>query len=332
MRIHCSAAGNACGACIHPSLWGEMMATKNAAALAGRRLHRIGVASSRLQPLAFGEFLKLRTDDIAVFAAAAELFDHIIIVRATNVKSLAYIGQKNYTPKPIDCKPKTADNDCFVQDLNLFCECAGLVVDPTVVSQAAFATDGKRGKAQESWGAFLRDKSKDEKSRKVFRRRETKGFYAVDTLRSSRHFGCLMLSKQDIPAEDFHLGGRGWARFKQTEMRYIHGDYDLYGLIDLRQSALPSMADSLNNRSARVLKEKLHGTPHFYTAKFPQIQQFLNNGFGCEMIQHSSQDHVAHQSDLLYVFYPEGYMYQIDATADAIREVYELLFKQEVTT
>lgn len=308
------------------------MATKHAAALAGRRLHRIGVASSRLQPLAFGEFLKLRTEDIAVFSAAAELFDHIIIVRATNVKSLGYIGQKNYTPKPIDCKPKTADNDCFVQDLNLFSECAGLVVDPTVVSYAAFATDAKRRKAHESWVGFLRDKSKDEKTRKVFRRRETKGFYAVDTLRISRHFGCLMLSRQDIPSEDFHLGGRGWARFKQTEMRYIHGDYDLYGLIDLQPAPLPSLSGSLAHRSPRVLKEKLHGTPHYYTAQFPQIQQFLNNGFGCDMIQHASQDHVAHQSDLLYVFYPEGYMYQIDATADAIREIYELLFKQEVNT
>ena len=49
-------------------------------------------------------------------------------------------------------------------------------------------------------------------------------------------------------------------------------------------------------------------------------------------IQHAAQDNVAHQSDLLYVFYPEGYMYQIDASADAIREIYDLLFKQEVTT
>ncbi len=308
------------------------MALKNADALAGRRLHRIGLASSRLQPLAFGEFLKLRTQDIAVFAAAAELFDHIIIVRATNVKSLTYIGQKNYTPKPIDCKPKTADNNCFVPDLNLYCECAGLVVDPTVISHAAFASDGKRRKAQESWTGFLRDKSKDEKANKVFRRRETKGFYAVDTVRISRHFGCLMLSRQDIPAEDFHLASRAWARFKQTEMRYIHGDYDLYGLIDLRPPEMPSLAGSLINRSPRVLKEKLHGTEHYYTAKFPQIQQFLNQGFGCEMIQHASQDHVAHQSDLLYVFYPEGYMFQIDASADAIREIYELLFKQDVTT
>lgn len=294
------------------------------------RLHRISVASSRLKPLAFGDSLKLRRDDVAVFAAAAEVFDHIIIVRATNVKSLNYIGQKNYTPKPIDCKPKTADSDCFVQDVNIFVECAGLVVDPTLVSYAAFSSDKKRSKARESWVSFLKDKTKEETSRRVFRRRGTKGFYAVDTLRSSRHFGCLMLSTQDIPSEDFSLHGRGWLRFKQAEMRYIHGDYDLYGLIDL--DTITATGGEGQRHAPKVLKERLHGTPHYYTAKFPQIREFLNNGFGSDMIQHAAQDNVAHQSDLLYVFYPEGYMYQIDASADAIREIYDLLFKQEVTT
>lgn len=309
------------------------MSAKPSEGSPSHRLHRISVASSRLKPLAYGDHLKIRRDDIAVFAAAAEVFDHIIIVRATNLKSLNYIGQKNFTPKPIDCKPKTADNDCFVQEGNIFVECAGLVVDPTMVSYAAFSSEKKRGKAREAWVGFLKDKSKEELTRKVFRRRGSKGFFAVDTARASRHYGCLMLSQQDVPAEDFNLSGRGWARFKQLHMRYIHADYDLYGLIDL-ESIVASVAGGANGArpAPKVLKEKLHGTPHYYTEKFPQIQAFLNNGFGAEMIQHAAQDNVAHQSDLLYVFYPEGYMYQIDATADAIREIYDLLFKQEVTT
>lgn len=302
------------------------MTTKPTEGKQQNRLHRISVASSRLKPLAFGEFLKLRREDVAVFAAAAEVFDHIIIVRATNVKSLGYIGGKYFVPKPIDCKPKTADDDCFVQDVNLYVECAGLVVDPSVVSYAAFASEKKRTKAREAWTSFVQGKTQDETRRKVFRRRGSKGFYAVDTLITSRRYGCLMLSNQDLPSDDFNLSGRGWMRFKQTEMRYIHGDYDLYGLIDL-----DSIGGS-QRRTPKVLEEKLHGTPHFYTAKFPQIKEFLNNGFGAEMIQHAAQDHVSHQSDLLYVFYPEGYMYQIDATANAIREIYDLLFNQEVTT
>ncbi len=306
------------------------MASIAADPLENRRLHRIGVASARLQPLAFGEFLRLRGEDVAVFSAAAEVFDHIIIVRATNVKALKYIGHKNYTPKPIDCKPKTADNDCYVQELNLFSECAGLVVDPTVLSYAAFASDKRRSQARASWTSFLKDKSKEEQSRRLFRRRETKGFFAVDMMRMSRRYGCLMLSRQDLPAEDFELGGSNWARFRQTEMRYIHSDYDLYGLIDLQPAtaAPPTLAGSLDKRGPRILHERLHGMAHHYTAKFPQIQHFLNRGFGSPMIQHATQDTVAHQSDLLYVFHPQGRMYQIDATADAIREIYELLFQQ----
>ena len=310
------------------------MTSKNGEGSKSHRLHRLSVASSRLKPLAVGEFLKLRRDDVAVFAAAAEVFDHIIIVRATNVKSLGYIGQKGFTPKPIDCKPKTADQDCFVPDVNIFVECAGLVVDPTLVSYAAYSSDKKRRKARESWVSFLQGKTAEETARRTFRRRASKGFYSVDTLKTSRYYGCLMLSSQDMPSDDFNLSGRGWLRFKQTEMRYIHGDYDLYGLIDLETvgGAPPSKGSKGGRRQPRVLEEKLHGTPHYYTAKFPQIKEFLNNGFGSDMIQHAAQDNVAHQSDLLYVFYPEGYMYQIDASADAIREIYDLLFKQEVTT
>jgi hypothetical protein len=296
------------------------MGSKRADRATSHRLHRMSVASARLKPLAVGDFLRLRRDDIAVFAAAAEVFDHIIIVRATNVKSLPYIGQKGYTPKPIDCKPKTADQDCFLPEANVYVECAGLVVDPTLVSFTAFADDRKRRKAREAWQSFVAGRTSDEVSRKAFRRLASKGFFAVDTQRASRNYGCLMLSNQDMPSDDFSLAGRGWLRFKQLHMRYIHGDYDLYGLIDL---------DTPGHRP-RVLKEKLHGTPHYYTAKFRQIQEFLNNGFGVEMIQHAAQDVVAHQTDLLYVFYPEGYMYQLDATADAIKEVYELLFMQEV--
>lgn len=298
------------------------MASKPHEGRRNNRLHRINVASSRLKPFAFGEFLRLRREDVAVFAAAAEVFDHIVIVRATNTKSLDYVGRKGFAPKPIDCKPKTADDDCYVQEVNHYVECAGLVVDPTMVSYAAFANDKKRSKAREAWFSFLMGKTKDETRQKVFRRRGTKGFFAVDTQLGSRRYGCLMLSNQDLPSEDFSLSGRGWARFKQTEMRYIHADYDLYGLIDL-----DSVGGS-QRRSPKVLEEKLHGTPHYYTAKFPQIKEFLNRGIGAEMIQHAAQDHVAHQSDLLYVFYPEGYMYQIDATADAIREIYDLLFNQ----
>ncbi len=298
-----------------------------------RRLQRIGVVSARLKPLACGDRLKLRRDDIAVFAAAAEVFDHIIIVRAINERSLPYIGHKRYAPKPIDCKPKTADNDAYLQDGQRFIECAGLVVDPTLVGASAFASDHKRNQAAEAWAAFLKDKSIDEVARKVYRRRGSKGFYAVDLLRSSRRYGCLMLSQQDIPAEDFSTASREWAPFRQTHLRYLHADYDLYGLIDLATLIARSRPGGPATVPApKLLREELHGTPHYYTEKFPQIQQALNRGFGVPMIQHAAQDSLAHQSGQLYVFYPEGYMYQINASLDAIREIYALLFTQDTNS
>ncbi|GAP37874.1 hypothetical protein [Piscinibacter sakaiensis] len=287
------------------------------------RLNRLQAASARLRPLAWGDALKIRAEDVAVFAAAAEVFDHIIIVRATNERSLPYVGQKGFVPKPIDCKPKTADRDAFVAEMNLFVECAGLVVDPQLIGFAAFEDEKKRGKAAQAWTEFVSRRTVDERRRQVYRRRGSKGFFAVDTQRGSRRYGCLMLSNQDQPAEDFSLAGGGWIQFKLQEMRYIHGDYDLYGLIDVDAMVGPGP------HRPRVLKERLHGQRHYFSEKFRQIQAFLNRGIGAEMIQHGAQDHVGHQSDLLYVFYPTGQFYQLDASAEAIREIYQLLFHQE---
>jgi hypothetical protein len=49
-----------------------------------------------------------------------------ILVRGTNKDSLNYIGRAGYTPKPIDCKAKTAKLG----------PCAGLVVNPHEAAQA----------------------------------------------------------------------------------------------------------------------------------------------------------------------------------------------------
>jgi hypothetical protein len=109
----------------------------------------------------------------------------------------------------------------------------------------------------------------------VFRRRETKGFFAVDTNETSKHYGCLMVPEQDMPAEDFNMSGRGWSSFKRLHMRYIHGDYDLYGLIDVEGGGREP-----------VIKGRLYGVPHNFTEKFAIIQSFLNAGIGAQMIQH----------------------------------------------
>jgi len=296
-----------------------------------RAAHLANVASARLKPLDWGSELGIRREDIAVFVAAAKVFDHIVIVRATNVKSLCYIGEMSYTPKPIDCKPKTADENVFISAMKSQVSCAGLVVDPTVVGYAAFK-DNKFEKAREAWATFLGDKSPAEQAKKVFHRKGTKGFYAVDMDEYSPLFGCLMLSDQDVPAEKFKLSARHWQNFKRVNMCYIHGDYDLYGLIDVAKVERVVGESGGRGKVASVrLKEQLCGKDHYFTERFFEIQAFLNNGFGVKMIQHASQDIVNHQDDELYVFTPTGGKYRMKDTADAIMDVYERVFYQEVT-
>ena len=67
----------------------------------------------------------IRQQDKAVFADAARHFNLWILVRRTNRESLPYIGLPGYTPKPIDCKAKTADSSYDSRYRT-----AGLVVDP----------------------------------------------------------------------------------------------------------------------------------------------------------------------------------------------------------
>jgi hypothetical protein len=73
----------------------------------------------------------IRPQDVEAFRDAARQFKVHILVRRTNPASLRYIGRKGFIPKPVDCKPKTADYDVVLPD-GLVTKCAGLVVDPTL--------------------------------------------------------------------------------------------------------------------------------------------------------------------------------------------------------
>ncbi|MCO6457434.1 MAG: hypothetical protein J5I93_19205 [Pirellulaceae bacterium] len=282
-----------------------------------RRPYLERLAASRLKPLDFRETLSIRRQDIAVFRAAAAAFDHIIIVRATNQQSLAYVGRKGFAPKPIDCKPKTADAHTFAAGHQVYS--AGLVVDPTLTGDGAFLQESKRQSARDAWKGFLKDKTPAEIEQKVFWRRGSsggmRGFFAVDTYLTSEYYGCLMVSEQERPSRDFRLSVQEWQDFKQKHMAYIHGDYDLYGLIDM-------------STDEKVVHDgMLRGIRHVYTHRFPEIQEFLNNGIGAAMVQHGAQDNLGHQDDELYVFTPLG-AYWLRETADAIREIYELVWGQ----
>jgi hypothetical protein len=138
----------------------------------------------------------IRQQDKAVFADAARHFNFWILVRRTNRESLPYIGLPNYTPKPMDCKAKTADTNYDSRY-----RMAGLVVNPNEHRRA--------------FGARLADALSQWKKFQDVLRDPTSG-YSVDRDTKSLHFGCVTLCRADT----------GGVR------KYIHGDYDLYDIVD----------------------------------------------------------------------------------------------------
>lgn len=302
--------------------------------------------SAKLTPLdmSYKKF-ELRRKDVPVFKAAAQVFDHIILLRGTNPQSLQYIGNKNIYPKPIDCKPKTADFDASISfgSRRIFSKTAGLVVDPTIVGAQAFK-DGKYNDALKEWENFLKDKTTDEKKAKVFRRRGgASGCYAVDLNTKSDYYGCLMISRSgDVKRHTFEgqtiarnegsqafddtavqansawRGASVWnndAGDYQTRMQYMHGDYDLYALLNV---------DDINEST---IIEIANGAKNYCSKQLPVIQDFLNRGIGSPMIQHGDQFRFKHKGgDTIYAFYPTGSAYVFKETAGSIKEIFELLY------
>ncbi len=297
-----------------------------------RGAHLTRQAASRLVDFDWGT-LGMRGVDVKVFSKAAARYRHIIAVRSTNMRSLRHIAQPGYVPKPSDCKPKTADKDTYLYETGSLIDCSGLVVDPTVFGDAAFSKPEKAVKARKEWTDFLSWQTDTERQRKIYRRRDAKGFFAVDTDRMSKHYGCMMLSDQEIPGRDFSLHTAASAAFKRTNMKYIHGDYDLYGLIDVEKTNKAIKDSGGHANYSRVLEKTIvDGKKKFDNEQFEQFRIYLNREIGAAMIQHGEQDILEHIDDTLYVFYPDGNMYQVTASADAFRDIYARVFRQDVTT
>ncbi len=200
----------------------------------------------------------MRRTDRAIFVSAAQDLGLWILVRRTNPQSLEYVGRPGYVPKPIDCKPKTADRDLGPRKL------AGLVVDPNSVPPDAFLPQ-KRPKALEAWTEFVQ-------SGRLNNRGST-GLYSLESNPKSPHLGCLMLNE-----------------------RYIHGDYDLYDIID------PSGA----HRNLAAV-ETLHGSPHMRGPRFFEVQRYVNSRIGVPMIQHGGEAQFKdHSEQSIDAFGPAG--------------------------
>lgn len=313
--------------------------------LEDRDAFRRKTVAARLKPLDYSaEGLGIRPADTKVFKAAATKFNQMILVRKTNKESLQYINKPDFYPKPGDCKVKTADFDVSIPfgSRHIHSKTAGLVVDPTLIGAKAFRNYER---ALYWWKDFLKDKTPAEIADKVYRRRGTNfGCYAVDTDVASPFYGCLMISRSQ-PIERTVIDGKtigstegepgfdetaagATAKWRNSEvidqstgaviqrMQYLHGDYDLYALLN---------ANDPPNDETKT--EWINGEKNKFGAKFHKVQEFINDEIGAPMIHHGGQFRLEHKADTIYVFYPGGASYVIsESEVRSIEEIFEVLY------
>jgi hypothetical protein len=153
--------------------------------------------------------------------------------------------------------PKRIDCKAKTADLDVPpFKLAGLVIDPTIHPNA-FRGD-KKLKADNAW-------------------KEMKPLvgttYKVDLNKQSRHYGCLTFNGS-----------------------YIHGDYDLYDVIDV-----------VHARRNLALVETLLGQPHLRGYKVTPVQEYINSRIGSPMIQHGGEtQYKDHSEQSIDAFGPNG--------------------------
>ncbi len=222
----------------------------------------------------------MREKDAAVFAEAARWFELYILVRATNPHSLPYMSQDGYSAKRLDCKAKTADLDVIIE--GRIYKTAGLVVDPNVVGHSAFK-GGKHAKALEEWGKFAPKVTSgiyDRSGRPTKTYYPGGGLYGVQMNPQHKHYGCVMFSSNSLI----------------SAATYIHGDYDLYAIVD-RDSPLDTV----------FVTETRLGEKHVRSKELTDVQTYVNRRLGRPMVLHGDQEKYApHSDEDVYVFFPDA--------------------------
>lgn len=224
-----------------------------------------------------------------------------ILVRATNKSSLQYFGPDypNIIPKPKSCEAKTAD--CG--------DNAGLVVCPSV-SSGSFSPE-RINEAETAWTkwapewlpvqlekAFL-DRSQNGDRRPVFdddgsNKHGLPLHYGVIEDEHSPHYGCVVNLESGTP-------------------KMMHGDYDLYDVVD---------PESPHDR--RRMEKPYNNSRSVYGPKTVAVQKSLNDlmsdgSVATGPIQHG--EHLAyfgHKQDMIYVFSPNS--------GDALIIIYPFVF------
>lgn len=203
----------------------------------------------------------IRAEDQTIFAQVAEQMQVWILVRGTNKASLKFIGKSGYAPKPVDCKAKTAD---------LGGEKAGLVVCP-ILDPAAFSEGTKTEKALAAWDEFAG------KSWSLGSPLPTKRVgFDIETAKNS-YYGCV-----------------------RKNGNYLHGDYDLYDVVDPDDPT-----------GGHRVEKLINGVAVSYSAKSLAAHLALNARFQetchANLIQHGDQlSYEKHTDDLIIAFPPQG--------------------------
>lgn len=155
---------------------------------------------------------------------------------------------------------------------------AGLVASP-ILHPMAF---NDLAKAREEWAKMHVSESNP-----------TSGSYSLNLDQKSPHYGCL-----------------------QHHRQFIHGDYDLYDIVDIN-SATRNLA----------LVSSLSGSPHMVGAHFGKVQKEVNQRIGVPMVQHGGEAQFKdHSSQQVWGFCPDGTEFSLHSET-AIREFYKVVFE-----
>lgn len=260
----------------------------------------------KLRPFDFGRHQGIKPAHVKAFLEVAARLNVTLLLRATNPASIAYMEKNGYAPKPIDCKPKTCDLDIVIGSQPV--DCAGLVADPHVVGAKAYK-GSKLPAALECWASFEAAMHKRSLGPGVtiYERAEQRGFYAVDLAppdSANRHHGCLLVSELPAPP-DFDTRKSHSRQWMRRHMGYVHGDYDLYGVID-NDAAAAAAATGERLAQQQVRNAPLLGQTQFVSARTHEAVQALNGWFHADLVQHGEQSAWKYSADDVYVFFPSG--------------------------
>ncbi|HUG61837.1 MAG TPA: hypothetical protein VMP03_08325 [Methylomirabilota bacterium] len=238
------------------------------------------------------------------FLDAAKWFNVYILVRRTNVRSLAYVGDPGCVPKRLDCKAKTAGED-YTHPRHGYQKVAGLVVDPTVTGPGAYANPRKYQSAMKEWEGFSKTMLDPAVATEEGQSRLTYipggKFYFVDLDPRGGRYGCVKFSSNSL----------------MSAGKYIHGDFDLYGIV---------RADD-PGRNVAVREVRLANT-HVRSPEFFDVQHYVNRKIGVPMVLHGGQESYSaeHSDEGLDVFTPDGRFFGVENAAEIAR-LYETAFK-----